>query len=66
MIDIEKANTTAVEKMMEARPIVVGVARALDVIPGMRKNLFLHAGPPVYLGENGRPDARRVDRIGDV
>ena len=47
MIDIEKANTTAVERMMEARPIVVGVARAIDVIPGMRKNLFLHAGPPV-------------------
>ena len=47
MIDIEKANTTAVERMMEARPIVVGVARALDVIPGMQPNLFLHAGPPV-------------------
>jgi hypothetical protein len=47
MIDIDKANTTAVERMMDARPIVVGVARAMDVIPGMRDNLFLHAGPPV-------------------
>lgn len=47
MIDIEKANAQTVERMMEARPVVVGVAKAIDVIPGMRKNLFLHAGPPI-------------------
>jgi hypothetical protein len=47
MIDIEKANAQTVERMMEARPVVVGVAKALDVIPGMRKNMFLHAGPPI-------------------
>jgi hypothetical protein len=33
--------------MMEARPVLVGVGRARDVIPGMRDNLFLHAGPPI-------------------
>jgi len=47
MIDIEQANRTTVERMMEARPVVVGVGRARDVIPGMRDNLLLHAGPPV-------------------
>ena len=47
MVDIEKANATVVERMMEARPVVTGVAKALDVIPGMRENLLLHAGPPV-------------------
>lgn len=47
MIDIEKANATAVERMMQARPVVVGVAKAKDVIPGMHDDLFLHAGPPV-------------------
>lgn len=47
MIDIEKANTQCVERMMEAQPVVVGVAKALDVIPGMHENLFLHAGPPI-------------------
>ncbi|MDD5368199.1 MAG: DUF1116 domain-containing protein [Anaerolineaceae bacterium] len=47
MIDIEKANTATVERMMESRPVVVRVAKAIDVIPGMRKNLFLHAGPPI-------------------
>jgi hypothetical protein len=33
--------------MMEARPILTGVAIARDVIPGMTDNLFLHAGPPL-------------------
>jgi len=47
MIDIEKANTQAVERMMEAHPITSGVGKALDVIPGMRENLILHAGPPI-------------------
>jgi hypothetical protein len=47
MIDIEKANTQCVERMMASQPICTGVARAIDVIPGMRDNLFLHAGPPI-------------------
>ncbi len=46
-MDIEKANTEATERMMEAQPVLVGVGKALDVIPGMRENLFLHAGPPI-------------------
>jgi hypothetical protein len=46
-MDIEQANTKSVERMMEARPVLVGVAKALDVIPGMRPNLLLHAGPPI-------------------
>lgn len=47
MIDIEKANQTAVERMMAARPILRTIATARDVIPGMRDNLLLHAGPPI-------------------
>ncbi len=47
MIDIESANKQTVERMMEARPVTTGVARAIDVIPGMRDDLLLHAGPPV-------------------
>ena len=47
MIDIEGANATAVGRMMEARPVLVGVGRAADVIPGMKPNLLLHAGPPI-------------------
>jgi hypothetical protein len=47
MIDIDQANKTAAEQMMAARPILKGVAPALEVIPGMREKLFLHAGPPI-------------------
>ncbi|MCP4425250.1 MAG: DUF1116 domain-containing protein [Chloroflexi bacterium] len=47
MIDIEQANKTAVARMMSARPILKTVAAARDVIPGMRDNLLLHAGPPI-------------------
>jgi len=46
-MDIEKANAQATERMIEARPILVGLAKARDVIPGMRDNLLLHAGPPI-------------------
>jgi len=46
-IDIDSANTIAVTRMMEARPVLVGIGKALDVIPGMRPNLILHAGPPI-------------------
>ncbi|MBN1138284.1 MAG: DUF1116 domain-containing protein [Anaerolineae bacterium] len=47
MMDIEKANREATELMMEARPVLVGLGKARDVIPGMRDNLLLHAGPPI-------------------
>lgn len=47
MVDINKANEQAVSRMMEARPILKGVAPAKDVIPGMKPNLLLHAGPPI-------------------
>jgi hypothetical protein len=46
-MDIESANTEAVEKMMAARPVLVGLGKARDVIPGMKDNLILHAGPPI-------------------
>lgn len=54
-MDIEQANTTAVNRMMEARPILKSVATAKDVIPGMKDNLFLHAGPPIEWGRMSGP-----------
>ncbi len=44
---IDAANREAVTRMMRAQPVVVGVARARDVIPGMTDRTFLHAGPPI-------------------
>jgi Protein of unknown function (DUF1116) len=46
-MNIDQANRTAVERMTSARPILKGLARAGDVIPGMRDGLLLHAGPPI-------------------
>ena len=46
-INIDNANAAAVERMIEARPVLTGLGRALDFIPGMHENLLLHAGPPI-------------------
>jgi hypothetical protein len=46
-MDIERANLETTERMVEARPVLVGLGKARDVIPGMRENLLLHAGPPI-------------------
>jgi hypothetical protein len=55
IMDIEQANTTAVNRLMEARPILKEVATARDVIPGMKDNLVLHAGPPIEWGRMSGP-----------
>jgi len=46
-MDIEKANTEATQRMMEARPIAVTMAKAIEVVPGIHENMLIHAGPPV-------------------
>lgn len=46
-IDIEKANAEAVDRILSGKPVLKGIGTALDTIPGMKPNLFLHAGPPV-------------------
>ncbi len=46
-MDIEKANAETTQRMMEARPVVTGLGKAIEVIPAMRENLLLHAGPPI-------------------
>ena len=45
--EIEKANAKAVEMIQSGMPHLVGMGRALDVIPGMKPDLLLHAGPPI-------------------
>jgi hypothetical protein len=43
----QKANARAMEKILAAKPMLLGLKKALTVIPGMKKNMILHAGPPV-------------------
>jgi hypothetical protein len=54
-MDIDSANATAVDRMMSARPLLKSVAAAQDVIPGMRADLILHAGPPIEWGRMSGP-----------
>jgi hypothetical protein len=45
--DIEKANQEAASRIVNGRPTLVDIAPAGSVVPGMKKNLILHAGPPI-------------------
>lgn len=44
---INEANEKVVTKLLAGQPTIVGIGKAIDTIPGMQDNLFLHAGPPV-------------------
>jgi len=46
-MDIAGANKKAAEIINNGKPTVVDISTAGESIPGMRKNLLLHAGPPV-------------------
>ncbi|MDQ6774281.1 MAG: DUF1116 domain-containing protein [Candidatus Dormibacteraeota bacterium] len=45
--DVDAANQRAVARMLAARPRWIGVGAALDLVPGMRRDLLLHSGPPL-------------------
>ena len=44
---IERANQEAASRILRAKPTLVGISTAGEAIPGMKKNMILHAGPPV-------------------
>jgi hypothetical protein len=44
---IEKANTEAVERMTSGQPVLVDIAPAGEVIPGMQGKMITHSGPPI-------------------
>jgi hypothetical protein len=44
---VDQANQEAAQRMIAARPRLVDVRPAVQVIPGMHKHLLLHAGPPI-------------------
>lgn len=44
---IEEANAQAVEIILNGMPQLIGMERAINVIPGMKSNMLLHAGPPI-------------------
>jgi len=46
-LDIETANQEVLRRIKAARPVLVGMGIAKDVIPGMHEHKILHSGPPV-------------------
>jgi hypothetical protein len=44
---IETANKKVLEIILNGKPFLVGLDIARNVIPGMKENLLLHAGPPL-------------------
>src|SRR5512139_2740719 len=46
-IDIDAANEEVIKRIKAARPTLVGMGRARDVIPGMHNKMIMHSGPPI-------------------
>ena len=44
---IDAANATVTKIILGGMPYLVGLERAIDVVPGMKPDLLLHAGPPI-------------------
>jgi len=44
---IEEANLIAVRRMMDGDPVLVDIAPAIEVIPGMKEKMITHSGPPI-------------------
>lgn len=56
-VDVDGANAALLDAMIDARPHLVGTARAGDVIPALDDGVLLHAGPPLEPSELSGPSA---------
>jgi len=45
--DVDHANREAVGRLLAAHPALLDVRPAIEVIPGMTRDMVLHAGPPI-------------------
>ena len=45
--DVDEANAIALRRVLDARQVLVDVQPAGEVIPGMQRDMVLHAGPPI-------------------
>lgn len=53
--DVRTANDRAAGAMQRAQPVLVGLATAGAVVPGMEKRTVLHAGPPISWNDMSGP-----------
>jgi hypothetical protein len=54
-MNLQQANEHAVERMIAAKPVLVGLAKAVEAIPGMQPDMLLHAGPPIEWAQASGP-----------
>lgn len=47
---IEEANKKTLDIIFSGKPYLISMDIALNVVPGMKKNLILHSGPPIAWG----------------
>ncbi|HET7289040.1 MAG TPA: DUF1116 domain-containing protein [Thermodesulfobacteriota bacterium] len=57
---IGEANSRALERLLAAEPVLMGVGTALSSIPGMTPDTILHAGPPITWSRMCDPMKRAV------
>jgi hypothetical protein len=57
---VEEANRKAMEIILRGHPVLVDLARAGDVIPGMTPTTVLHSGPPVRWEQMAGPQRGAV------
>lgn len=53
--NVAAANRKALQKLADSDPYLVGCGLAGDVMPGFRKNLILHSGPPIKYADTRGP-----------
>jgi hypothetical protein len=46
-VDVDAANRKVAEIILKGKPMLVDIGIAADVVPGMNRTTFLHAGPPI-------------------
>lgn len=44
---IDEQNKKCLEKILNGAPVLIDLEPAIEVVPGMKKNMILHAGPPI-------------------
>lgn len=52
---MQKANETAVKRLMSAEPVLIDVKPACEVLEGIEKNVILHSGPPIEFEQMCEP-----------
>ena len=57
---IEEANRKAVQRMIDSQPTWIDVRKAIEVCPGLKKNMIMHAGPPITWDKMAPPQKNAV------